>query len=141
MEKIKIETPNGYMWINLDQFFPAPTQKLNKLIKIILLDYRHSFELMRKIKLFVRGEIETAKNAKTYYARMYQESRQTRVDLQEQVSSRKYPNGVPIPKDVLKTKKADLKHYKMLESQYLSGFKKCEKDIEKLQKNSEVLFK
>ena len=139
MYDIRIKTPNGHMTIHLQNFFPATTQKLKKLIKIISLDWQHRFALMEKMKVFVRDEIETAKGAKRYYARMYQESRQTRVDLETQVSSRKYTNGVPIPKEVLKTKKNDIRHFRNLERDALASFHKCEKDIEKLNKNLEVL--
>ena len=139
MDDMTIKTPNGHMMIRLNQFFPATIKDLNKLIKIISLDRENSLNLLQQLKIFIPAKMDALHEKNKYNARTYMECRQIRIDLESEISSGKYTNGVTIPKEELETKKKDVKQYKKLEKDALNSFEKCKKDIAKLKKNLEVL--
>lgn len=135
---LKIRYYNGMMSIYCEEFFPCSQAKLKKLLKIIKMadDPQQRIE---ELKDFLLRSIEDKKVNKALEAAAYVNSKQLKADLTQQVSSGKYPNGVPIRADELKEMKKHIKTLQAEERDTLKEAKQCQKDMERLMKNLEVL--
>lgn len=118
----------GRMQIFLDKFFPSTKKDLKKLLSIISLDWEHETELKEDLKVYFQEKIAEHEKAKMYSVKMHLQNKQLEADMEEIVTTRKRPNGVPLSKDELEREKKKLKEYKMYSGIYLSNYKQHEKE-------------
>lgn len=118
----------GRMQILLDKFFPSTKKDLNKLLKIISLDWEHETELKEKLKVYFQEKESEHEAAKKESAKKHLEFRQREADTKEMVTTRKRPNGVPLSEDELKEEKKRLSFYKVTAKDYLLRYKQHEKE-------------
>lgn len=57
MDDLYIKYKNGEMLIHMNAFFPSSQSRLNKLLKVIELDYEHETELKEKLKVYFQNKI------------------------------------------------------------------------------------
>lgn len=139
--EMHIRWDTGSMDIHMTAFFPCSTVKLNKLLKVIDLDWMHREELILQLKTFFEEIIPAKDFAFKEYAKAYQDAHQKIVDLSAIVTSKRLPNGVYINKGQFETFKKELKKAKTDERNYKIRALNCKKDKEKYEKLLENLKK
>ena len=139
--EMHIEWDTGNMTIYLYEFFPCSTAKLNKLLKVIDLDWMHREELILQLKTFFEEIIPAKDFAFKEYAKAYGDAHQKIVDLSAIVTSKRLPNGVYINKGQFETFKKELKKAKVDERNNRIRALNCKKDKEKYEKLLENLKK
>lgn len=122
-----IRWETGSMKICMDNFFPCSFQKLNKLLKIINLDWQHEAELKEELKSYFQNARAEHEELKKVDAKQHLYYKQKEADTKQVVSTKKHPNGVPLKKEELQAEREQLREYKMLARKHLSGFKRHEK--------------
>lgn len=130
METLNITWDNGKgrMSIFLDKFFPSTKKDLKKLLSIISLDWQHEDELRDKLKVYFQDKKAEHEAAKKESAKKHFEFRQREADTKEMVTTRKRPNGAPLSENELKEEKERLAFYKTTAKDYLSSYKRHEKE-------------
>lgn len=139
MEDLYIEWETGHMNIHMDFFFPCSVQKFKRLLKIIVLDWKHEDELKEKLKVHFQNRISALVNLWKENSKKYYDNKQKAADTNSLIESRKHPNGLPVSKDELKQAKADLKEYTAAYKKALSDAKANKRFKEQFEKYLELL--
>lgn len=139
--EMHIRWDTGSMDIYLDKFFPCSTAKLNKLLKVIYLDWMHHEELILQLKTFFEEIIPAKDFAFKEYAKAYGEAHQKIADLTAILKSKRLPNGVYISKCEFERFKKELQKAKIDERNSRISALNCKKDKEKYEKLLENLKK
>lgn len=139
MEDLYIEWETRHMNIYMDFFFPCSVQKFKRLLKIIVLDWKHEEELKEKLKVHFQNRIFALVDLWKENSKKYYDNKQKAADITSLIESRKHPNGLPVSKDELKQAKADLKEYKAVYNKALSDAKKNKRSKEQFEKYIELL--
>lgn len=136
-----IKWDTGSMDIYLNKFFPCSTAKLNKLLKIIRLDWMHSEDLILQLKTFFEEMIPAKEICFKENAKAYGEAHQKIADLTSIVKSKRLPNGVYISRCQLERFQKELRQAKVDERNSKIRALNCKKDKEKYEKLLENLKK
>lgn len=139
--EMHIKWDTGSMDIHMTAFFPCSTAKLNKLLKVIQLDWMHREELILQLKTFFEEMIPFNESGFKMYAKAYQDAHQKIADLTAILKSKRLPNGVYINKGQFETFKKELKQAKVDERNNRIRALNCKKDKEKYEKLLENLKK
>lgn len=139
MEDLYIEWETGHMNIHMDFFFPCSVQKFKRLLKIIVLDWKHEDELKEKLKVHFQNRISALVDLWKENSKKYYDNKQKTADTNNLIESRKHPNGLPVSKDELKQAKADLKEYTAAYKKALSDAKANKLFFEPFEKYLELL--
>lgn len=62
MDDLYIKYDNGEMLIHMNDFFPCSQLCLNKLLKVIELDWQRETELKEKLKVYIQNKIAESGN-------------------------------------------------------------------------------
>lgn len=127
---LKIRWNTGYMNINMQKFFPCSIAKLNKLLKVIRLDWEHEQELLAQMQTFFSQRLIDLDAEYKKAAKCYGVYYQKEADSRRLVESRKFPNGIPMTKDDLQKARDELKRNTEMKREYEKQAKKAKKDME-----------
>lgn len=123
----------------MNAFFPCSQSRLNKLLKVIELDWQHETELKEKLKVYFQNKIAESSNLQLEAGASALEWNKKIAGINILIATKKKANGVPLSKDELKQKKEDLRHYKAMARTTLSAFKQHERNKAQYQKNLKLL--
>lgn len=144
--KVEIIYPSGRMTINLENFFPATSGNLKKLLKIIDMDWQHKDQIISDIVFWMSEEIKNNEDIAKAYANKYVEihpqvsEASFRVETVENTVSRlKGTQAHKMAADRLKETKREYNRLKGLEISYDRAFKQYFTRKEKLKKNLVML--
>lgn len=127
---LKIKWETGYMNIYMPMFFPCSIAKLNKLLKVIRLDWEHEEEIIAEMQAYFRRRVPELEAEYKECARCYGIYHQKEADSRRLVENRKFPNGVPMKKDDLQKAREELKYNTEMKRDYEKQAKKAKKDLE-----------
>lgn len=125
--EMHIKWDTGSMNIQMTAFFPCSVAKLNKLLKVIRLDWMHHEDLILQLKTYFEEMIPFMESGFKINAKAYQDAHQKIVDLSAIVTSKRLPNGVYINKGQFETFKKELKKAKTDERNYKIRALNCKK--------------
>lgn len=130
---------HGQMTVHMNAFFPTSQARLNKLLKIIELDWQHEDELKEKLKVHFQNKILECEGLQKCSGKDHLNWRQKEADTKAIVATKKFPNGVPLSKDELKQQRENLRYYKEMAKSTLSDFNRHKRNKEQYLKHLELL--
>ena len=139
---IRFRTVRGRMAIRMAAFFPCDKARLLKVVKIMREgDNRHEDleEIRRALITELEERIQGNEQALPGHAKGYFENKQKSADLNRQLTEGKYPNGLPIPKEVRKELRKMQRTAAAVASSHKIYFDRKQKLIRDLKKNLEVI--
>ena len=139
MNVIQIRWNRGQMTVNQNEFFPASISNINKLKKVIDMDWKSQKYIQNCMVEYLEERISSCELAKKNFSEKYFKYMQKKADLKQVVSSEKHPNGVPLTKEELARCRTDLKTATSMVKSQLSGANKNQRLMERLQKNLEQI--
>lgn len=139
MDDLYIKYDNGEMLIHMNAFFPCSQSRLNKLLKVIELDWQHETELKEKLKVYFQNKIAESGNLQLEAGASALEWNKKIAGINILIATKKKANGEKFTKDELKQKKEDLRYYKAMARNTLSAFKQHERNKAQYQKNLKLL--
>ena len=130
----------GSLTLDLNHFLPCNQKKWKQVWE--LLEWRDfDGRLRRQLYTYVKQRMEEVKDDNSTACCTRVDVGDSIASLQEQISSSRQPNGLPIPKDALKDKKARLKEQKKELRGLNQKIKKTHSDYQKLSKHLEYMEK
>lgn len=139
MNVIQIRWNRGQMTVNQNEFFPASISNINKLKKVIDMDWKSQKYIQNCMVEYLEERISSCELAKKNFSEKYFKYMQEKADLKQIVSSRKHPNGIPLTKEELARCRTDLKTATSMVKGQLSGANQNQRLMERLQKNLEQI--
>ena len=115
------------------------TTAVQKLLKVIALDWQHEDELKETLKVYFQNRIADLVELRKENGKKYFDFKQKAADTQRMIQSRKHPNGVSLSKEELKQARADLQEYTFSYKKALSDANSNLKFKEKIEKHLEFL--
>lgn len=144
---IEIIYPSGYMTISLDKFFPASSDNLKKLIKIIDMDWQHKDQIIQDIVTWINREIKNSEDTAKAYANKYVvihpqviEAYSRKKALEISVNQLKGTPAHKLATERMKDVRRDYNRLKGLEISYDRAFKQNSLKAGKLKKNLAMLL-
>lgn len=128
------------MTVNLNQFFPAAKSKLNKLVKVVQMDFEQNENIIEQMLNFCKKTVMECDTGRKQSAVLYGKAMQSAAEYRDRIESGKHPNGLPLSKEEKKDFKEKMKSQKALAKAYESDFKKYERNKERLLNNIEQLI-
>ena len=128
------------MTVNLNQFFPAAKSKLDKLMKVVQMDFEQNENIIEQMLNFCKNTVKECETGKKQSAVLYGKAMQNAAEYRNMVKSGKHPNGLPLSKEEKKDFKEKMKNQKALAKSYESDFKRYERNKERLLNNIEQLI-
>lgn len=139
MNVIQIRWNRGQMTVNQNEFFPASISNINKLKKVIDMDWKSQKYIQNCMVEYLEERISSCELAKKNFSEKYFKYMQEKADLKQIVSSMKHPNGIPLTKEKLARCRTDLKTATSMVKGQLSGANQNQRLMERLQKNLEQI--
>lgn len=102
MNVLHIMTENGYMDLNIDEFFPCNMKSFRKVFKIIRSCWKNDIiEIIETLNVNFQSRLTEEKSLKDFYGKKYVESMQKKADLARMIKEKKRPDGSTPNKDEL----------------------------------------
>lgn len=136
---VEIKWGSGKCNISLEYFFPTSKDKLNRLLKLIHLDYANEEEIISTILSYLKNEVSVVTELGRKKAKLYMDSRQKYSDYSSMLSSGKKFNGVMLTFSEIQQMKKDRAEVKKEMSEHESNMKSCKTIIDKIQRNIEQI--
>ena len=129
-EMLNIQWDTGNMTIYMPAFFPCPAGKLNKLKKIIALDFKHEEALLAQMQAHFRERISECENIYQREGKAYWQHQDKAVSYKQQLADGKTPVGLPLTKE-------QKKEWRKYVKEFNAFAKACERNTLQAQKQKE----
>jgi len=139
-ETLTISWGTGKATILLEAFFPCPATQFRDLLKVIRQDWNHCDELRETLRQYFTSQIEAKEAEYKARAKDYWDYRQKMADYHEILINRKYPNGLPLPRNEVKDYQKYVANYKASRDKAKRAALKAKKDKEWFEKYASLRY-
>ena len=140
MNVLHIMTENGYMDLNIDEFFPCDMKSFRKVFKIIRSCWKNDIiEIIETLNVNFQNRLTKEKDLKESYGKKYVEAMQKKTDLARMIKEKKRPDGSTLNKDELEVLREEKRRASISAQSNLNSHNKHKSAFQCLEVNLKLL--
>lgn len=140
MNVLHIMTENGYMNLDIDEFFPCDMKSFRKVFKIIRSCWKNNVdELIETLNVNFQNRLVEEKDLKESYGKKYVDAMQKKTNLERRIKEKKRTDGSTLTKDELEVMREEKRHAAVSAQSNLSLHNRHTSRLKRLEINLQLL--